>query len=261
MKIAVAGLGYVGLTNAILMAQNNEVVATDLNKAKVDFVNNGKCPFEDKGTEKFLSENNLNLSATVNPNVAYDEADYVIIATPTDYNSTTNIFDTTSVEQIIEDVMRIVPNCLIIIRSTIPIGFVDAQRAKFKTSNIIFSPEFLREGQALNDNLYPSRIIIGDCSKKAQDFANLLLLGSRKVDVPVMLTGTREAEAIKLFSNSFLAMRVAFFNEMDNYAHAKEIDSSDLIKGVCLDPRIECITIIPHLVMGDIAFPKTQNSY
>ena len=256
MKIAVAGIGYVGFTNAILMAQENEVVALDEDETKVNTINCGKCPFEDDGIEEFLTENKLELSATVDPVVAYKKADYVIVATPTDYNSSTNVFDTTSVEKVITDVTSIAPKCIIIIKSTIPIGFVDTQRANFKTSNIIFSPEFLREGRALNDNLYPSRIVVGDRSEKAKKFANLLLSGSKKVDVPVLLTGTREAEAIKLFSNSYLAMRVAYFNEIDNYAHAKQIDSSELIKGVCLDPRIGMHYNNPSFGYGGYCLPK-----
>ncbi len=256
MKIAVAGIGYVGFTNAILMAQENEVVALDPDETKVNIINDGKCPFEDDGIEEFLKENKLNLFATVDPMVAYKKADYVIIATPTDYNSFTNVFDTRSVEKVITDVMSIAPKCIIIIKSTIPIGFVDTQRANFKTSNIIFSPEFLREGRALNDNLYPSRIVVGDRSEKAKKFANLLLSGSKKVDVPVLLTGTREAEAIKLFSNSYLAMRVAYFNEIDNFAHAKQIDSSELIKGVCLDPRIGMHYNNPSFGYGGYCLPK-----
>ena len=256
MKIAVAGIGYVGFTNAILMAQENEVVALDPDETKVNIINDGKCPFEDDGIEEFLIENKLKLSATVDPVVAYKKADYVIIATPTDYNSSTNVFDTTSVERVIADVTSIAPKCIIIIKSTIPIGFVDTQRANFKTSNIIFSPEFLREGRALNDNLYPSRIVVGDRSKKAKKIADLLLSGSKKVDVPVLLTGTREAEAIKLFSNSYLAMRVAYFNEIDNFAHAKQIDSSELIKGVCLDPRIGMHYNNPSFGYGGYCLPK-----
>ena len=256
MKIAVAGIGYVGFTNAILMAQENEVVALDPDETKVNIINDGKCPFEDDGIEEFLTENKLKLSATVDPVLAYKKADYVIIATPTDYNSSTNVFDTTSVEKVITDVTSIAPKCIIIIKSTIPIGFVDTQRAHFKTSNIIFSPEFLREGRALNDNLYPSRIVVGDRSEKAKKFANLLLSGSKKVDVPVLLTGTREAEAIKLFSNSYLAMRVAYFNEIDNFAHAKQIDSSELIKGVCLDPRIGMHYNNPSFGYGGYCLPK-----
>ena len=256
MKIAVAGIGYVGFTNAILMAQENEVVALDPDETKVNIINGGKCPFEDDGIEEFLAENKLKLTATVDPVVAYKKADYVFIATPTDYNSSTNVFDTTSVEKVITDVTSIAPKCIIIIKSTIPIGFVDTQRANFKTSNIIFSPEFLREGRALNDNLYPSRIVVGDRSEKAKKIANLLLSGSKKVDVPVLLTGTREAEAIKLFSNSYLAMRVAYFNEIDNYAHAKQIDSSELIKGVCLDPRIGMHYNNPSFGYGGYCLPK-----
>ena len=251
-----AGIGYVGFTNAILMAQENEVVALDQDETKVDTINCGKSPFEDDGIEEFLKENKLKLTATVDPLVAYRKADYAIIATPTDYNPSTNVFDTTSVEQVINDVTSIAPKCVIIIRSTIPIGFVDTQRAKFKTSNIIFSPEFLREGRALNDNLYPSRIVIGDRSEKAKKIADLLLSGSKKVDVPVLLTGTREAEAIKLFSNSYLAMRVAYFNEIDNFAHAKQIDSSELIKGVCLDPRIGMHYNNPSFGYGGYCLPK-----
>ena len=256
MKIAVAGIGYVGFTNAILMAQENEVVALDPDETKVNTINCGKCPFEDDGIEEFLTENKLKLTATVDPEVAYRKADYVIIATPTDYNSSTNAFDTSSVERVIKDVTSIAPECIIIIKSTIPIGFVDTQRATFKTSNIIFSPEFLREGRALNDNLYPSRIVVGDRSEKAKKIADLLLSGSKKVDVPVLLTGTREAEAIKLFSNSYLAMRVAYFNEIDNFAHAKQIDSSELIKGVCLDPRIGMHYNNPSFGYGGYCLPK-----